>query len=47
LRLDVDGDVARTVVCRSQADVLNAQEQWREGLEGKGWARAASDTGEV
>ena len=39
LRLDVDGDIARTVVCRSQDDVLNRQAQWREGLEGKGWAR--------
>ena len=41
LHLDVDGDVARTVVCRSQDEVLNTQEQWREGLEGKGWMRRA------
>jgi len=38
----VDSEIARTAVCRSQAEVLDAQEEWRAGLEAKGWTRESA-----
>jgi hypothetical protein len=37
LRLDVDGQMMRTAVCRSQEDVLDASQEWREAWRTKGW----------
>ena len=41
LHLRLDGEMARTVTCRSQEEVLNAQAAWRTELEARGWGRAA------
>jgi hypothetical protein len=40
LRLDVDGDLARSAVCRSVAEVETTLAQWRAGLDGAGWTDA-------
>lgn len=39
LRLEVAGEVVATQVCRSDAEILTCQEQWRAGLEAKAWHR--------
>ena len=37
VRLEVNGDLQRSEVFRSQDDVLTAGEHWRAGLIDKGW----------
>jgi hypothetical protein len=37
VRLEIDGDLQRSEVCRSQDDVFAAGESWKAALLGKGW----------
>jgi hypothetical protein len=39
LRLEVRGQFVASEVCRTDDEVLRTQEQWRTGLEAKGWQR--------
>ena len=41
LRLDIDGEVLFTEVCRSDEEIVSCQEKWRAALELKGWAKGA------
>jgi hypothetical protein len=37
LRLEVNGDLQRSEVCRSQDEVLATGEQWKTAMVEKGW----------
>ncbi len=37
LRLDVEGSLQRSQVCRTQDDVLDTSEQWKAAMIAKGW----------
>jgi hypothetical protein len=38
LRLEVDGDLQRSAVCRSPDEILDTMEQWKAAMIEKGWA---------
>ena len=38
LRLEIDGDLQRSAVCRSQDEILDTIEQWKAAMIEKGWA---------
>jgi hypothetical protein len=37
LRLEVRGQLVESQVCRTDEEIPSCQEQWRAGLEAKGW----------
>ena len=37
LRLEIDGDLQRSAVCRSQDEILDTMEQWKAAMMAKGW----------
>ena len=37
LRLEIDGDLQRSVVCRSQDEILDTQESWKAAMMERGW----------
>ena len=37
LRLEIDGDLQRSAVCRSQDEILDTMEQWKAAMIEKGW----------
>jgi len=39
LRLEVKGQLVESKVCRTDDEVVTCQEQWRAGLESKGWTK--------
>ena len=38
LRPEIDGDLQRSAVCRSQDEILDTIEQWKAAMIEKGWA---------
>jgi hypothetical protein len=38
VRLEINGDLQRSEVCRSQDAVLTAGETWKKAMIEKGWA---------
>ena len=37
LRLEIDDDLQRSAVCRSQDEILDTMEQWKAAMIDKGW----------
>ena len=37
LRLEVDGEMVQTVVCRAEEDVFATAERWKAAAQAKGW----------
>lgn len=37
LRLELDREMTRTAVCRSQEDVFSTEEDWKRVCQEKGW----------
>lgn len=41
VRLEVNGDLQRSVVCRTQDEVLTTGEEWRDAMIAHGWSTEA------
>jgi hypothetical protein len=38
LRLEINGNLQRSEVCRTQDDVLDRSEQWKAAMMDEGWS---------